>query len=346
MDQTSDALGEPSANPKDKDRAGEDQVYAALDLGTNNCRLLIVCPTEIRDPAASPFRVVSTFSRIVRLGEDLSNTGSLSEFAMERTVEALKICAGRMARFGVTRARCVTTAACRQADNGPNFLDRVVRETGIRLDIISGEEEAHLAIEGCAQLLEAGHDHALVLDIGGGSTELIWLDLENQAPRVIGWSSLPFGVVTFAEKYGGDRVTDIIYRQMIHAAVVQLNPFEKKHQIRNHIEQGSVQMLGTSGTVTTLAACHQGLKRYDRSKVDGVWIKREDIAMLSARLAAMTCDERAADPCIGPGRADLVVAGCAILEAINETWPCARLRVADRGVREGVLRVLMREDQV
>jgi exopolyphosphatase/guanosine-5'-triphosphate,3'-diphosphate pyrophosphatase len=289
--------------------------------------------------------VVNTFSRIVRLGEGLDTSGNLSETAMNRTVEALKVCAGRLARFGVTRARCVSTAACRRADNGSEFLERVFRQTGIRLDVISGEEEARLAIEGCAPLLESDHDHALVLDIGGGSTELIWLDLENPEPHITGWSSLPFGVVTFAEKYGGDNVTEDIYRQMIHAAVVQLNPFEKEHQIRRCIENRSVQMLGTSGTVTTLAAFHQGLKRYDRSKVDGVWIDRNDISTLSAKLAAMTCDERAADPCIGPGRADLVVAGCAILEAINETWPCERLRVADRGVREGVLRMLIREDQ-
>ena len=221
-----------------------------------------------------------------------------------------------------------------------------MRETGIRLDIISGEEEARLAIEGCAPLLDADHQYALVLDIGGGSTELIWLELDGGVPRIAGWSSLPFGVVTFAEKYGGDRVSETDYRQMIHAAVVAFNPFEKQHQIRRHMEQNKVQMLGTSGTVTTLAAFHQGLTRYDRSKIDGVWINRDDIRTLSSKLAGMTCDERAAEPCIGPGRADLVVAGCAILEGAIETWPCDRLRVADRGVREGVLRDLMNDDQV
>jgi exopolyphosphatase / guanosine-5'-triphosphate,3'-diphosphate pyrophosphatase len=321
-------------------------VYGALDLGTNNCRLLLAQRNVNATGPDGAFRVVNSFSRIVRLGEGLGRTGNLEDAAMDRTIDALKVCAGRMARFDVARARCVTTAACRRAGNGAHFLDRVLKETGIRLDVISGEEEASLAVKGCASLLEPGHEYGLVIDIGGGSTELIWLDLRGGEPRIAGSSSLPFGVVTFAEEYGGDYVSAEVYRQMVDAAAEHLKPFEAEHQVRRHVERGGVQMLGTSGTVTTLAACHQGLERYDRRRVDGAWIMREDVVLLSAKLASMTCDERAANPCIGPGRADLVVSGCAIIEAITEIWPCARLRVADRGVREGVLRALMHDDQI
>lgn len=335
-----------------EERAGRDlersgaagSVYAALDLGTNNCRLLIAQPFDSQGTSGETFRVVNSFSRIVRLGEGLEDCGVLGDDAMDRTVAALKICAERLTRFDVTNSRCVATAACRRAGNGDAFLDRVRDETGICLDIITGEEEARLAIEGCAGLFDDRHQHALVLDIGGGSTELIWLDLSDGAHRIEGWSSLPFGVVTFAEKYGGDRISGQVYRTMVEAAAAALVPFEQKHQVRQQIEQGKVMMLGTSGTVTTLAACQKGLKRYDRQKVDGVWIGRNEIHTLSAELAEMTCDQRAEHPCIGSGRADLVVAGCAILEAITETWPCSQLRVADRGVREGVLAMLMQGD--
>ena len=331
---------------------GGAQICAALDLGTNNCRLLIVRRRGVRDPKGRNFKVINTFSRIVRLGEGLDRSGVLSADAMDRTVDALKVCAERLARFGVTKSRCVTTAACRKAANGKEFLERVFDETGIRLEVISGKEEGRLALEGCAPLMDARYKHSLVFDIGGGSTELVWATMhatgnriEGQIEgRIEGWSSLPFGVVTFAEQYGGDRVSDAVYEQMVAAAASALAPFEREHKVREQVDRGTVQMLGTSGTVTTLVACHKGLKRYDRRQVDGVWIERQDIRALSKKLAAMNREQRAADPCIGPGRADLVVAGCAILEGISRAWPCPRLRVADRGLREGLVNLLLRED--
>jgi len=313
--------------------------YAALDLGTNNCRLLIARQT------ADGFRVIDAFSRIVRLGEGLAKTGRLNEAAVRRTVDALRVCARKMRRRHVVKARNVATDACRRADNCDVFLTRVRNETGIELEIISSEEEARLALTGCLPLLEGDEKHGFVFDIGGGSTELIWIDLDrvNGDARngILATLSLPVGVVNLAERYGGDRIGQVIYERMVADIAAQLEEFEKEHEIRSRVADGGVQMLGTSGTVTTLASVNQGLPRYDRNLVDGAYLGRDEATAINGRLVEMTYDERAEVPCIGPERADLVVAGAAILDAIWRTWPVARLRVADRGLREGILLSLM-----
>ena len=305
-------------------------VYAALDLGTNNCRLLVARPT------AGGFRVIDAFSRIVRLGEGLGASGVISEAAMGRTVEALGVCAAKMRRRGVTRARNVATETCRKAQNCDAFLERVRAETDLELEIISAGEEARLAVSGCMPLVVEEARHALVFDIGGGSTELIWLHRGRDGNRV-DTISLPIGVVTLAERYGGDAVSREFYADMVAEVAVGLVPFDRRHGIAERVAGGGVQMLGTSGTVTTLAGVHLDLPRYDRSRVDGSWLSFDDALAISDRLRAMS-----ANPCIGVERADLVVAGCAILEAICRTWPVGRLRVADRGIRECVLQALLR----
>ncbi len=308
-------------------------IFAALDLGTNNCRLLVVRPT------GTGFRVIDAFSRIVRLGEGLSATGRLSPAAMDRAIDALKVCAAKMRRRGVTRARCVATEACRKAVNCAEFLDRVEDETGITLDIISSAEEARMALAGCATLLDHDHRRALVFDIGGGSTELLWVKLEGGAPELLGWISLPCGVVTMAERWAGR--ADASWDGMVAEVAERLRPFEMTYNIAAEVAQGGVQMLGTSGTVTTVAGVLLDLPYYDRARVDGSWIDFADVDRISARLANSSIAERAAHPCIGPNRADLVVPGCAILSAIQRTWPAGRVRVADRGVREGLLNGMM-----
>ncbi len=310
--------------------------FAALDLGTNNCRLLVA------KPAPEGFRIVDAFSRIVRLGEGVAGSGRLSEEAMERTIGALEVCASKMRRHGVSRAWNVATEACRRAANCDEFLARVKARTGLELDIISTDEEAHLVLEGCTALLDFASPRALVFDIGGGSTELIWVKREHDAPEVIAWTSLDCGVVTLAERYGRDRVAAEVYRAMRSEVEAMLAPFEAAHGLRSQVAGDRVQLLGTSGTVTTVAGVHLDLPRYDRSRVDGVWVTNTDIAVVAKRLAAMSYAERAAHPCIGRGRADLVVAGCAILEAIVGDRPAGRVRVADRGVREGMLWALVR----
>jgi exopolyphosphatase/guanosine-5'-triphosphate,3'-diphosphate pyrophosphatase len=310
-------------------------IYAALDLGTNNCRLLVARPTK------GGFRVIDAFSRIVRLGEGLGATGLISDAAMARTIEALGVCAAKMRRRGVTRARNVATETCRKARNCELFLDRVRAETGLELEIISAGEEARLAVSGCMPLIVEEARHALVFDIGGGSTELVWLRRSRDMGR-IDTVSLPIGVVTLAERYGGNSVSRPVYADMVAEVAAGLEPFDRRHGIGERVAGGRVQMLGTSGTVTTLAGVQMELPRYDRSRVDGSWLSFDDALAISDRLRSMSCDDRAAHPCIGNERADLVVAGCAILEAICRTWPVGRLRVADRGIREGLLQGLVR----
>lgn len=315
------------------------EVYGALDLGTNNCRLLLA------RPAARGFQVVDAFSRIVRLGEGVAANGRLSEAAIQRTLAALRVCAIKMRRAGVTRSRAVATEACRQAGNCTEFLQRVYHETEIALEIISAEEEARLGLYSCLPLLDAARRHALLFDIGGGSTEVSWIEMASAIPQVRASDSLPIGVVSLTERYGGREVPEATYRSMMAEVAEALAPFEARHGLARRIAAGEVQMLGTSGTVTTLTGVYKQLSRYDRDQVDGVHLTLDTVAEVSRRIAAMSYAERAANPCIGHERADLVIAGCAILEAICSLWPAGRLCVADRGLREGMLLTLMAGDR-
>lgn len=329
------------------------QVYGALDLGTNNCRLLLARPSR------RGFRVVDAFSRIIRLGEGVSQTGRLSDAAMHRTIEALRVCAAKLARNDVARARCVATEACRIASNGRDFLRRVESEVGLKLEVLDRETEASLAVSGCASLIDYRADYVLVFDIGGGSSELIWLDLThgakdgadggtrpNAKPKLRAWTSLPVGVVTLAERFGGHHVTPESFEEMVAYVTGLVRPWESLHEFRALSDGSNVHLLGTSGTVTTVAGIHLGLKRYDRARVDGCWLAIKEIQSVTSGLLHRSYEERVAEPCIGQERADLVLAGCAILEAILRMWPAERLRVADRGLREGILATLMNQDGV
>lgn len=343
----------PSSNAQTKTRPRRQQgqaplapkrekLYAALDLGTNNCRLLIA------RRAPEGFKVVDAYSRIVRLGEGLMSAGELSEAAMSRAIEALRICADKMKRRGVIRSRTIATAACRTAVNGAEFIARVKRETGLSLEIISTEDEARLAVAGCSPLLDRECASALVFDIGGGSTELIWVRLEKEqggrARPVIGdWVSLPCGVVTLAERHGGVEVPGEVYDRMVAEVAERLIPFLDRLRDERDTRR-PFHLLGTSGTVTTIAGVHLGLERYDRARVDGIWIEPADVRRVTRDLLDMDYARRAAHPCVGQERADLVLAGCAIFEAIADAWPADRLRVADRGLREGILMSLMQAD--
>lgn len=327
-------------------------VYGALDLGTNNCRLLLARPSR------RGFRVVDAFSRIIRLGEGVTQTGRLSEAAMHRTREALKVCASKLARAQVQRRRLVATEACRIAENGAVFLDEIRADLGLEIELLSREDEARLAVSGCASLIDLSSQYVLVFDIGGGSSELIWLDLtrrrdwgnhpfsnriEAQA-CMAAWTSLPVGVVTLAERFGGRHVGPTEFEAMVAFVTEMLTPFEREARFRELALRGAVHLLGTSGTVTTVAGIQLGLERYDRSKVDGCWLDVADVKRVTGGLLQQSYEERVAEPCIGRDRADLVLAGCAILEALLRMWPCERLRVADRGLREGILMTLMSED--
>jgi exopolyphosphatase/guanosine-5'-triphosphate,3'-diphosphate pyrophosphatase len=321
--------------------------YAALDLGTNNCRLLIARPVHGAGrsgaPGAPPFVVVDAFSRIVRLGEGLGQTGALSPAAMNRAIEALKVCAGKLRRRNVTVMRHVATEACRRASNCGEFLARVRDETGLVIETITTGEEAALALAGCAPLLDGSAPEALVFDIGGGSTELMWARLQpGGEPELIDYLSLPYGVMNLAESADCDCLSRDAFEALIEQVREKAEAFEARHDICARIAAGQLQMLGTSGTVTTLAGIRMGLPCYDRARVDGCHLDFTELRSVTDHLLALDCKARALEPCIGPARADLVLAGCAILEAICRTWPVGRLRVADRGVREGILLTLMR----
>ena len=318
--------------------------FAALDLGTNNCRLLIAQPT------ARGFRIVDAYSRIVRLGEGLSQSGRLSEAAMERAFAALRVCADKVRRHQPVRLRAIATQACRTAANGAEFLAEVEARTGIALHVISPREEARLSVAGCSNLIDQEADAALVLDVGGGSTELAWVDLRQRrpdargAPPIAAWLSVPIGVVTLAERFPeGEGASEAWFRRMVDTVKAPVASFAEAEPLRAVFEAGRCHLIGTSGAITSLAGLHLDLPRYDRSKVDGLWMTRAECEAVRVRLAKLTTAERARQPCIGPDRADLVLAGAAILEAVQEVWPCHRVRVADRGLREGVLMSLMTE---
>jgi exopolyphosphatase/guanosine-5'-triphosphate,3'-diphosphate pyrophosphatase len=337
---------------RSRPRPQESRVYAALDLGTNNCRLLVAHPTR------RGFKVIDAFSRIIRLGEGVSASRRLSEAAIERTLEALKICAAKMRQHRVERAGLIATEACRLADNAPQFLSRVRRETNLNIEVVSREAEARLAVSGCTSLIDASTDLALVFDIGGGSSELIWLDLACARRKASGvplsrlqaqdavaaWTSLPAGVVTLAERYDNRPIDAELFEAMVGHVSGLLLRFVSANKLVQRMAGRHTQLLGTSGTVTTVAGVHLELPRYDRRRIDGCWLGISEARAVTARLLASSHAQRVAQPCIGKERADLVLAGCAILEAVLRTWPCARLRVADRGLREGILATLMDED--
>jgi exopolyphosphatase/guanosine-5'-triphosphate,3'-diphosphate pyrophosphatase len=315
-------------------------VFAALDLGTNNCRLLVA------RPSGASFRVIDAFSRIVRLGDRLAQTGELTMPAMDRTVEALHVCASKLRRRGVTSFRGVATEACRRARNGGAFVARIAAETGMPLEIIEAREEAMLALIGCSPLLDPDIPYALLFDIGGGSTEVTWLRRDQDSPQgwqLVDWISLDLGVVVLSERLGHDLVAPEAYDAQVNETASRLAGFDTAHGIQAKLALREVQMLGTSGTVTTLSGISQSLPRYERALVDGSWLDLTTARGICASLRILDSAGRAANPCIGSERADLVLAGCAILEGILQVWPVPRLRVADRGLREGILLNLMRE---
>lgn len=315
------------------------QAYAAIDLGTNSCRMLVAVPCD------SGFHVIDGFSRVVRLGERLSDTGVLSNQAIDRTVKALSQCASRLSSRDVFRTRAVATQACRQASNADEFLDRVVHEAGLEMDVICPVEEAALTVAGCGELLCSEHDRALVFDIGGGSTEIMWVEtLNGGKPKMLDTVSLPFGVVSLRDENGAEAVPSLVYNALIDRIDALLVPFDQKNGISQAIAENRVRMIGTSGTVTTLGAMHLNLPRYNRSRVDGIEMGFDHMRDVAAKLINMSCEERIAHPCLGHGRGDLMLMGLVVLRAICDRWPVGKLRVADRGIREGVLFDLMAMD--
>lgn len=313
--------------------------YAAIDLGTNSCRLLIAVPDD------AGFRVIDGYSKVVRLGDRISETGRFQQSAIDRTVAALGHCADRMASHGPVAIRSVATQACRQAQDVDVFLERTKSETGISLEVIEPSEEAALTVAGCGDLLRKGYAYALVFDIGGGSTEIMWVATPRGAPaRMIDMISLPFGVVSLRDEFGAESLPSTTFDALLKRVDQHLLPFDQRNKISEAIAANTVRMVGTSGTVTTLGAMYLELPRYKRNRVDGLEMQFDSIRQIGARLAAMSCEERIAHPCLGHGRGDLMLMGLAVLRAVCERWPVGKLGVADRGIREGILAELMAAD--
>ena len=336
--------------PRRPHHADATELFAALDLGTNNCRLLVAKPSFHNDHGSKTLRVIDSYSRIVRLGEGVSDTGKLSEDAMRRTIKALATCKTKLSKYTIAKSRVVATEACRRASNAEEFLARVKDELGLGIDIISNEEEARLAFLGCSSLLLKDTRYALAFDIGGGSTEFMWVKIDADAPinshkrhLIQDWLSLPYGVMNMSEQFGGPAYTEMYFEEIVQRISALLAPMEHTNQIASRIWHDHVQMLSTSGTVTTLAAIHLNLPHYDRSKIDGLKLSISDIRGATQTLLKMSHAERAAHPCIGSSRTDFILSGCAIFEAIARTFPIDKITIADRGVREGIIVSLMRE---
>lgn len=321
---------------KDKDNSRREN-YAAIDLGTNSCRLVIATPTP------SSFHIVETFSKITRLGEGIINNNELSHNAIRRTVNALKVCAGVLDEYApIAKARFVATAACRRAKNCKYFLDLVKKETGLNIEIISSQEEARLAVVGCVPLLPRHIKRTLVFDIGGGSTEVSLARMTSSGKAIIeGYVSLPYGVVTVSEAFPNREMTDLAYDTIIERTHKILGEFEEKYHISEAIANQEIQVLGTSGTVTVLGAVHLNLQRYNRSVVDGLTLSRQDLIRTIAKIKRMGDEGRKKHACIGAQKADLTIAGCAIIEGLVSFWNMSEVTIADRGIREGILLDLM-----
>ncbi len=336
-------------------------LYAALDLGTNSCRMLIA------QPKGNQFHVVDSFSKSVQLGSGLEATGRLSRASIKRTVQALRICKKKLQNHNVSRMRLVATEACRRAHNAKEFHRLVKRETGLTLEIIEPEEEARLAVISCAPLVSNRTDQLLVVDIGGGSTELVWIDISkvpsadransimrlhkgfkqdhslDANARVVDWISVPLGVATLRDIFDdveNDAARFALMSCHFEENLAGFSPFESEQA------KEGFQIVGTSGTVTTVAASHLGLKRYDRNKVDGLTMTSGQIDAVVCEYLAMGPEGRRADPRIGRDRQALIMSGAAILQALLRVWPTDRLSVADRGLREGLLYAQMSADGV
>ena len=349
----------PAVEPSASHPPGAGTLYAALDLGTNSCRMLIA------QPKGSQFQVVDSFSKTVQLGVGLEASGRLSRASMTRTVQALRICQKKIEKHGVRRMRLVATEACRRARNAKDFIRQVRRETGLSLEIIAPEEEARLAVISCAPLVNPRTEQLLVVDIGGGSTELVWIDLSGVPPeerarsimrlhrgfqpqadsaaRVVDWISVPLGVATLKDQFADvedDAARFALMSWFFEENLASFSPYNAQ-QARD-----GFQIIGTSGTVTTVAASYLNLRRYDRTKVDGLQMTSDQIDLVIREYLALGPEGRRTDPRIGRDRHALIMSGAAILQALMRIWPTDRLSVADRGLREGLLYAQMSADGV
>jgi exopolyphosphatase/guanosine-5'-triphosphate,3'-diphosphate pyrophosphatase len=301
---------------------------ATIDLGSNTVRLLVADVVS-----GGSWRVVDADQRVTRLGEGLARSGQLDAAACERTAAVVSEYVARARRGGAERLAIVATSAVREAANAGAFVARLERGTGERVTVVSGDEEASLTLRGVLRGLADGPSApavTLVFDIGGGSTEYI---LANGAQPVAA-VSLRLGVVDLAERYPFPVAVDWArYRTMQAEAAARLGA-----EVPAAIRTASIgRLVGTAGTATTLAALDLGLRAYDGRRVQGHVLSRTAVQTLLERLGVLTVAERAALPCLEPGRADLIVPGVAIVLATLDFTGAEALVVSDWGLREGIM---------
>jgi len=298
---------------------------ATIDVGSNTVRLLVADAGE-----ASAWRVLDEAQQVTRLGEGLAAAGVLGEAPAARTLAVVRAYAERGRRAGAARVRIVATSAVREAANGRAFAATIERATGVALRVVSGEEEARLTLLGVRRGLGDPAGALVVCDIGGGSTEYILAE----GARVRALASLRLGVVPLAERFAFPEAVDRARYDALRAEVRGRLERELPTPFRG---ARGARLVGTAGTVTTLAALDLGLARYDAARVQGHRLGRAAVEAQLRRLGALPVAARGALPCLEPGRADLIVPGVAIVQATLDCLGAEALTVSDWGLREGIL---------
>jgi exopolyphosphatase/guanosine-5'-triphosphate,3'-diphosphate pyrophosphatase len=297
---------------------------ATIDLGTNSVRLLVA------DTAADSWRVVEEAQRVTRLGEGQAATGALGLVPMARTAATVADYVRRAEALGATRVRVTGTSAVREAANRAEFVARIESVTGLALEVLSGEDEARLTLLGVRSGLPDLGGRFVLFDIGGGSTEFVVADGDGLERAL----SLRLGVVGLAERHlDGGRLVPARWAALRAEVAAALEP-----AVPGALGLvNAARLVGTAGTVTTLAALDLGLAAYDAGRVQGHVLRRGAIERLLARLGGLTLAARAALPCLEPGRADVLIPGIAICLAAMERLGFDALTVSDRSLREGIL---------
>ena len=295
--------------------------FAAIDLGSTNCRLVIV------DIIEDKYKIICSFSEILNLGRNLSFSNEFNDEIIEKTIEIFKIISQKLKYYNVLSYRCVATEACRQSINSDELVKRIHERTNIEIEIIPSKEEARLCLKSCLNHNVNLNDFNLVFDIGGGSTEIIIFD-SIYSNKDFDFLSIPIGVINFSEKvslFKTEKVLGQLEKQMMF--------FSKKKKIHNE----PISIIGSCGTVTTLCAIHLKLNYYQKSLVDNTLLEIEDLKQTCNFVKRLSSEEKEKHPCIGPQRINLLDNGILILEKILESWPVKRILVSDRGLREGII---------
>lgn len=307
-------------------RSGARRV-GSIDAGTNTFRLLIA---ELEGP--DRFLPLHVSRDIIRLGRGFRARGMISEEAARRALSTLQGYAATLREYGAQEVRAVATSVCREASNGPAFLDRVRAETGIPLEAIVAAEEARLALKGALTVVSADGGPLLLVDIGGGSTEFVLARRDRPADPI----SLPLGVVHLTEEFlrhdpPAPAEMAALQAHLDRALAAGLAAY------RPLLGQPGLTLVGTAGTITTLAAMELGLEVYDPARVNHLRLSRAALSRLLGALTPLPARERLRIRPLEPGREDVIVAGALILAQVMEWFQVPEVVVSDGGLLEGLI---------